>query len=283
MAAGDTWLLHRTNDPRFPYQITIERDGEATLRLLTKDRWPGSGRALFCVRLGPEIHAELEIEEELQRVPITALHQSGKKLSVVLDRKRFKRSDFLFVQKKLTSGESVEQIFWQSQHTGQTRRPRVKLTAQGRRRDFVIAIDSNERYAWKFPGCATERRSLPVGDYALCDGDDLVAIVERKSFDNMLAELGKLNVFHQSLAELAQVEQHALVVEAPYADFLKPKKVHHFSPTFCAKAIAEIHASHPTLRVVFVESRKLAIEWTLRFFAAIWDRRGDRGQLSLLE
>ena len=73
-----------------------------------------------------------------------------------------------------------------------------------------------------------------------------------------------------NLAYLAAQDNHALVIEASYADFLNPKKVHHYTPSFCAKAIAELYALHPTLRIVFCANRKLANEWTRHFFTAIW-------------
>jgi hypothetical protein len=279
---GDVWVVHRTNDPRFAFHITIERNGEPSLRLLAPDRWPAAGRALFCVRMGEEVPDGLDLEEEIERVPIAAVERIGRKLAVVLDRKRFKRSDFLFVKRPRKGGGWGEQIFWQSQHTARGRRPRVKLTAQGRRRDFCVLVDSAERYAWAFRGCRTERRRLAVGDYALADGDELIAVVERKTLENLLAEFATLGALHQSLAELARVEHSALVVEAAYADFLSPRKVPYYGPVFCAKAIAEIYACHPGLRVVFVDTRKLAIEWTLRFFAAVWDRRAARDQIPLL-
>lgn len=68
----------------------------------------------------------------------------------------------------------------------------------------------------------------------------MLAVVERKTLDNLLADCGTMTVLHQRLAELAAQNNQALVIEAPYADFLSPKKVHHYNPSFCAKAIAEL-------------------------------------------
>jgi hypothetical protein len=102
------------------------------------------------------------------------------------------------------------------------------------------------------------------------DGDRMLAVVERKTLDNLLADFGMMPVLHQRLAELAAYDNHALVVEASYADFLNPKKVHHYTPGFCAKAIAELYALHPALRIVFCANRKVANEWTRLFFRAIW-------------
>lgn len=132
----------------------------------------------------------------------------------------------------------------------------------------------------RFAGARTERGPLPTGDYALVDGDDIVAVVERKTKDNLLGDFGTMPVLHQRLAELSTYEHHALVVEAPYADFLNPRKVPYYSPTFCARAIAELHALHPRLRIVFCANRKLANEWTRHYFNAMWELRNTRASSS---
>ena len=76
-----------------------------------------------------------------------------------------------------------------------------------------------------FPGAVTERGAISAGDYALMDGDKMLAVVERKILDNLLADFGIMPVLHQRLAELATYGNHALGLEAPYADFLDHKKV----------------------------------------------------------
>ena len=61
-------------------------------------------------------------------------------------------------------------------------------------------------------------------------------------------------------------------------DFLSPDKVHHWSAAFCARAIADLYAVFPRLRLVFCSNRKTAAEWTRSYFAAVWavrDRLGD--------
>ena len=95
--------------------------------------------------------------------------------------------------------------------------------------------------------------------------------MERKTLDNLLADFGAMPVLHQRMAELSAYSNHALVIEASYADFLNPKKVHHYNPGFCVKAIAELYALHPTLRIVFCDNRKTANEWTRHFFRVVWD------------
>ncbi len=219
-----------------------------------------------------------EIVEEIERVPILAFHERGIRISVILDRKRYKRCDFLFLSKqyKHDPTESYEQIFWLTQRSIEQHRPSAKLARRSATGDIVIRFASNEHYPWRFPGARTEHGFLPAGDYALMDEDKTIAVVERKTFDNLLAEFGVMPVLHQKLAELVTYEHHALVIEALYADFLNPKKVKYYPPTFCARAIGEIYALHPRLRVVFCANRKMANEWTRNYFYAVWQQVNQR-------
>ncbi|MCL0057605.1 ERCC4 domain-containing protein [Dehalococcoidales bacterium] len=245
--------------------------------LRAQDRWPAAGRHIFCLR-EEEPPVPDEVLEELERVDIVAFHERGRRISVVLDRKRYKRCDFLFLKRpyKGRPGESYEQIFWLTQKSIEQHRPAFKLVSR-REAEYVVRIHSNERYPWRFPSAQVERGVLPVGDYALMDGGGILAVVERKTLDNLLADFGMMPVLHQRLAELAAYDNHALVIEAPYADFLNRKKVHHYTPSFCAKAIAELYTLHPGLRIVFCANRKMANEWTRHFFTAVWNLRQSGG------
>jgi len=273
MAKG-TWILERTQNDRFPYRLQIIRGDKPWLVLRTQDHWPAAGRDIFCLR-EDEPPAPDEVLKELERVDIVAFHERGRRISVVLDRKLRKRCDFLFLKKsyKARPGESYEQIFWLTQRSIEQHRPAFKLVSREGNTGLVVRIHSNEKYPWRFPGAVTGRGSLPSGDYALMDGDSILALVERKTLDNLLADFGIMPVLHQRLAELATHDNHALVIEAPYADFLNHKKVHHYTPGFCAKAIAELYALHPNLRIVFCANRKVANEWTRHFFTAVWNLR----------
>jgi hypothetical protein len=269
-----TWILERTQNDRFPYRLQIIRGDKPWLVLRTQDRWPAAGRHIFCLREDEPPEPD-EMLEELEQVDVVAFNERGRRISVVLDRKRYKRCDFLFLKKsyKERPGESYEQIFWLTQRSIEQHRPAFKLVSRQGNAAMVIRIHSNERYPWRFPSAVTERGSLPSGDYALMNGDMMLAVVERKTMDNLLADFGIMPVLHQRLAELAAHDNHALVVEAPYADFLNPKKVHHYTPSFCARAIAELYALHPNLRIVFCANRKIANEWTRQFFTAVWNLR----------
>ena len=260
-----------------PYRLQIIRGDKPWLVLRTQDHWPAAGRHIFCLRKEEPPEPD-EMLVELERVGIVAFNERGRRISVVLDRKRYKRCDFLFLKKsyKGRPGESYEQIFWLTQRSIEQHRPAFKLVTRRGSPELVVRVHSNEKYLWRFPGAVTERDAIAAGDYALMDGEKILAVVERKTLDNLLADLGMMPVLHQRLAELAAQDNNALVIEASYADFLNPKKVHHYTPSFCAKAIAELHALHPTLRIVLCASRKAANEWTRHFFTAVWDMRTEK-------
>jgi len=269
-----TWILERCVSDRFPYRLQILRGDKLWLVLRTQDRWPAAGRHIFCLR-EDEPPSPDEVLQELERVDIIAFNERGRRISVVLDRKRYKRCDFLFLKKsyKGRPGESYEQIFWLTQRSIEQHRPAFKLISSQGKTELIVRIHSNEKYPWRFPGAVIERGAISAGDYALMDGDEMLAVVERKTLDNLLADFGMMPVLHQRLAELEAQDNHALVIEAPYADFLNPKKVHYYNPGFCAKAIAELYALHPHLRMVFCANRKIANEWTRHFFGVIWNLR----------
>jgi hypothetical protein len=274
------WVLEQANDPKFPFRLRIYTRGRAEplLSFFVQDRWPGSNQHIFCLRES-RMGEDVVVGGELERVPVVALQRYGRRLSVVLDRPRQKRCDFQIVEKTYKNPEpgaptTYEQIFWFTQTAMRQRRPRgVRLHTAPVVGEMRVRIASDERYPWALGGLATERGPLSTGDYALLDGEQIVAVVERKTFDGLLTDFGRMDVLRQRLLELSAFEQHAVVIEAPYEDFLSPEKVHHWSAAFCARAIAELYARFPKLRLVFCSNRKTAAEWARSYFAAVWSVR----------
>jgi hypothetical protein len=268
------FVLEKVEDQRFPYRITLTKGDRVLLALRVQDRWPGQKGNVFCIR--EEGGSWSLPSQELERVPISVMKRLGKRLSLVLERPTKKRCDFLFLTKEYkTRAGHYEQIFWRTQRALTAHRSRAKLSTSGPC-SLKIRIDTSERYPWRFQGCEVARGKLPVGDYAMVGGGgEILAVVERKSFENMLAEFGRMPLFHQQLSELCSYAHCGLVIEANYADFLNPAKVPYYKPSFMAMAIAEINALHPGLSVVFAGNRKLAQEWTLRFFGAVQAHRLD--------
>ncbi len=266
------WILESIDNEKFPYRLSIKMDDKTKLCLRVQSKWPGAGTQIFCLR---ESEDYLDSIEEIERVPVVNLSRYGKRLSVVLDRATNKRCEFLFLKKKYKQKEGeYEQIFWRTQQGLRERKPKVRLTAQGNVQIHVL-IDTNEKYPWKFNDCAVERKALDAGDYALLRQDGIVAVVERKTFENLRSDLSNLPIFHQKLGEIEAYAHSALVVEANYSDFLNPDKLTVYTPSFVAKALAELSALHPKTNIIFAGNRKLANEWTLRFFEAIESHEND--------
>ena len=113
MAPHYVWVLERTDNDRFPYRLQILEGGSPWLVLRAQDHWPGANQNIFCLRES-EPPALDEALEEVERVDLLALQRRGPRLSMVLDRPRRKRCDFLFLERtyKNRPGASYEQIFW---------------------------------------------------------------------------------------------------------------------------------------------------------------------------
>jgi hypothetical protein len=142
----------------------------------------------------------------------------------------------------------------------------VELAA---RAELDLVIDVQEKYPWRFPSARVTRRPLAAGDYALVRGEELLAVVERKTPANLLHDIGALRALHQGLAELASQPRAALVVEAQYGDFLDAERVRPWPPAHVGRVLAEIAALHPRLPIVYAGNRKLANHWALGWFSAV--------------
>jgi ERCC4-type nuclease len=261
------WILEKSGSEKFPYKITIQKGEKVLLCLLARSRWPGAKGNIFCLRADPD--EEEGPLEELERVPVTNMRQYGKRLSIVLDRPRKKRCDFLFLKKAYKNGSGeYEQIFWQTQKGLKERKSKSRFAVYGSPA-MHIAIDHSERYAWSFSDSTVERASLPVGDYALLHDGQIAAVVERKTLENMISSLSDLRLLNQTLGELETWPSPALVVEANFGDFLDPKKIRPLNPPYCARALTEMTALHPKVPIIYAGSRKQANLWTMAFFKTV--------------
>ena len=118
-------------------------------------------------------------------------------------------------------------------------------------------------------GARVERRSLPAGDYALLRDGEPIAVAERKTFADVIADFGAPLVLHERLGALEAQPRPALVIETQYADFLDPERTRPWPAAHAARVLAELAALHPKLPVVYAGSRKLANHWAVRWFAAV--------------
>ncbi|SHE33960.1 ERCC4 domain-containing protein [Marinitoga hydrogenitolerans DSM 16785] len=261
------FILESIPNPKFPYRLTIIQNKKILLSLRVQDKWPGQKGHIFCIR--EKENKTPDIDNIIEKIPIVYMRRIGKRLVLILNRNIKKRCDFLFLKKKYKNKEGeYEQIFWRTEQGLKQNKPKVKLTTYHHSM-LEIIIDSNEKYPWKFPGSLTSRKKLPIGDYALIHNEEYIAVVERKTFENFLKEFGQMSYFHQHLIELKAYKNAALVIEANYSDFFNEHKSKIYAPAFSAKAIAEIFAYHPDLTIVFAGNRKLANEWTYKYFEAV--------------
>lgn len=234
--------------------------------LKVKDTWPRTAK-VFChpATEWPGVD-DLEIVE---RVPVTSCVRRGVAIDLVLDRARENRSQFVF-----TKARGRDVVFWQSARTRKQARPNVAVPtarASGRRLDIVV--DTRERYAWTFSAqqAATSKRALPVGDYAVEADGQVVAVVERKSVEDLVSTIvgGKLWTL---LAAMAAVPHAAVVVDDRYSSLFK---LAHVRPVTVAEQIAEAAVRYRAVPIVFAETRQLAQEWTYRFLGAAIEHRSN--------
>ena len=103
-----------------------------------------------------------------------------------------------------------------------------------------------------------------MGDYAVMDDEDVVAVVERKTMANLSADLvsGKLGFV---MAELTGLDAAAVVVEDRYTALFKAEWV---EKGWLPDLVARLQVRYPSVPIVFCENRKFAEEWTYRFLAA---------------
>lgn len=276
------FVVERTGNRRFPFRVSVEQGGRLVVAVRAQAAWPGPGQQVFCLReagFDPVEHLEL-----VERVPVAHLSTVGRKVTLRLDRPTRKRCEFLTVRKTTKDGRLFEQVFFRTEAgiRAHRSRTRVELKPRAAAPPLVVAIDTAERYPWRFPGATALRRKLPVGDYGLLADGRVTAVVERKTFDNLLSDIGAVQAWHHHLADLAAQPRPALVIEAQYADFLDDRRLAGRWPAaHVGRVLAEVQALHPALPMVFAGNRKLANQWCARFFEAC-ATRDDDPQLELV-
>jgi hypothetical protein len=235
-------------------------EGSAPLILATRDTWPGA-KDLYChpVDVWPDAPEVVETHD------VERCWRAGAAVHLILRRRRGRRSLFVWTQAR---GRSV--IFWRSQVSMRSARPGLRVPqARGLERAMRLAVDSRERYPWRFARYAveSERRTLPVGDYAVLDGERILAAVERKSLDNLATSLagGELALV---LAELEQLPHAAVVVEGRLSDLVKAGERGRVRPGWLLNLVAALQVAHPSVPWVFAETSSLAQDYAYRWLAA---------------
>jgi len=245
-------------DSTLPFLIRLPiPDGDLVLK--ARDSWPRTAK-VYC-------HRAEEWPDEpaiIEQVAIRSCQRRGVAIDLVLDRPRENRSQLVFT--RIQGGR--EGIFWQSARTTRQARPGIRVP---RRRaadlaHLTILVDTRERYPYRFAHqqATTERQALPVGDYAICHHDEIVAVVERKSLADLVHRLidGQLTY---ALAEMTSIQRAAVVVEDRYSNLFK---LDYAKPGFVTEMLAALTVRYPTVPITFCETRPLAEEWTYRFLGA---------------
>lgn len=254
-------LLIATNpdpDSRLPYLLWLPLGAGILFR--TSGTWPRT-KALYCHPVPTEQWPEHP--DIVERVALRSCARRGASIDLILDRARENRSQIVF-----TTARGREAVFWQSPRTRKQARPQVH-TPSARAAGIVeleIVVDSHEQYAYHFTGqqVRTLTRALPCGDYGIITSGKLIASIERKSMNDLVASLtsGKLRY---ALAELAALPRAAVVVEDRYSQIFKLDRIR---PALVADGLAEAQIRWPNIPIVFCETRRLAEEYTYRFLAA---------------
>ncbi|MFP4363794.1 MAG: ERCC4 domain-containing protein [Spirochaetia bacterium] len=277
---GYIWQIESAPNSKFPFRISIEEEGRTILALRAQDKWPGQKGNIFCIRerSAPEEEEDLRI---IERVPIAFLRRQGKRVEIVLDRNIKKRCDFLFLKKKSKNGRQYEQIFFRTQTGLRSHRSKGGPLLYGTD-TLELIIDSAEKYPWNFPDADVRRDRLPAGDYALVEENRFIALVERKTFDNMVTDLYQSRILHQKLSELSSFPNPAMVIEAQYGDFLDNNKIgEKCSPGYLSRLLGELSVLHPGVQIIYAGNRKLGNTWTARFFSGIRKNYIEQGYGSI--
>src|SRR6266571_3083641 len=155
--------------------------------------------------------------ELLEDVAVLMCRRRGAAIDLVLDRPSLSCSQFVF-----TEARGRPAIWWQTQKTAQAANPGARIPRGRVSGPLTIAIDTREKYGWKFAGraLALERRAVPAGDYAAVVGGAVVAVIERKTLENLAASLSDGGLAFQ-LQRLAEVARAAIVVEGDYPDLFR--------------------------------------------------------------
>jgi len=256
MAGVFTIARNPQEDSKLPYLLRLPIEGGLVLK--ARDMWPRSSR-VYCHPFEEDWPDDAEIVEE---TPVASCRRRGAVVDLVLDRPRLSRSQFVFTE---TRGRPA--IFWQTRKAAQAanpgaRIPRARTIPDG----FGIAIDTRERYPYRFAGkgVVTERLALPAGDYAVVAEGDPIASVERKTLENLAASLSDGTLAFQ-MQRLAEIPSAAVVVEGRYSALFR---LEHVSGAWLAEMLARLQIRYPEVQVVFADSRRFAEEWTYRFLAA---------------
>lgn len=248
-----------------PYLVRLPVEGGLILK--ARDTWPKTAR-VYC---HPHVGAWPDDAEIVEETPIVLCNRRGPAIDLVLDRPKQERSQFVFTQSR---GRNM--IFWQTRTVAMKANPggrvpqRRALTA-----GFTIHVDTREKYAFRFVGrdVAIEHTAVGAGDYGVRSGARWLAVVERKSIEDLMSSLSNGTLVYQ-LAAMAELPLAAVVVEGRYPKLFEARFV---KDGWIPDILARLQIRYREIPIVFADSRKFAEEWTYRFLATAIADLGQSG------
>ncbi len=246
---------------RLPYLVWLPIDGGLVLK--AREPWPRATR-VFCAQEGTGWDESGGLVEEAE---VVLCRRRGTAIDLVLDRPQLARSQFVF-----TEARGRPAVWWQTQKTVQAANPGARVPRGRASGPLTVAVDTREKYGWKFLGrpVSLERRALPGGDYGAVVEGRVVAVVERKTLENLATSLSDGTLAFQ-MQRLAEVGWAAVVVEGDYPDLFRTQPGR---GSWLADMLGRLAIRYPEVPVVFSGSRRFAEEWAYRFLgAAVGDTR----------
>ncbi|MGN6109104.1 MAG: ERCC4 domain-containing protein [Kofleriaceae bacterium] len=256
-AALDRFVIAKNPDGASSLKYLVRLPLEGGLVLKVRDTWPKTAR-VYCHPFEGGWPDSAEIVED---VAVLSCRRRGPAIDLVLDRPRLDRSQFVF-----TEARGRPMIFWQTRTVAKKaspggRVPRRRALAAG----FTVHVDTREKYAFRFVGreVSLDRAAIPAGDYGVRDGTRWLAVVERKSMEDMIGSLANGTLAFQ-LAALSELPLAAVVVEGRYPTLFDVPRV---EQGWLPDVLARLQIRYREVPIVFADSRKFAEEWTYRFLA----------------
>jgi len=248
-------------ESRLPYLVWLPIEGGLVLK--ARDAWPRLAR-VFCADEATPWDDSAGLVDE---AAILICRRRGAAIDLVLDRPRLARSQFVF-----TNIRGRPAVWWQTQKTAQAANPAARVPRGRLPGRLTVAVDPREKYGWRFAGrdVNIQRRTLAGGDYGAVVEDEVVAVVERKTIDNLATSLSDGSLVFQ-MQRLAEAARSAVVVEGDYPDLFRTQAGR---GSWLADMLGRLAVRYSEVPIIFAGSRKFAEEWTYRFFgAAVGDVR----------